>query len=152
MRRSVEATALAKEPYLVWNAFVDLVASEDYESLTRLQRVAHLAFWYDAEVRNGGHLQYFLNSAGAHRHVAIDALVALGLTGHADILRRATAAWDSKPREEVETVDEFVNEALENEFGEYDGAYYDSLPDVDKALESYLAEHQEEFVIVLPAS
>ena len=32
-----------------------------YEDLAEVQRKAHLVFWYDLQVNNGGHLQYFEN-------------------------------------------------------------------------------------------
>ena len=61
---------MQREPYLVWNAFVDIVALTPYERLHPRQRPAHLVFWYNAEVQNGGHYQYFENSAGRRAHEA----------------------------------------------------------------------------------
>jgi len=61
VRRRVDAAAAAREPHMVWNAFVDLIATEDYADLSPLQRKAHLVFWYESEVQNGGHGQYFEN-------------------------------------------------------------------------------------------
>jgi len=49
------------EPFRIWNACVDLLATEDYRDLGKEQRPAHLVFWYESEVQNGGHLQYFEN-------------------------------------------------------------------------------------------
>src|SRR5687768_6411413 len=73
-RKAVSAVALEREPHLAWNAFVDLVASTNYEQLHPRQRPAHLAFWYNAEVQNGGHYQYFENSAGRRTAETIVAL------------------------------------------------------------------------------
>ena len=61
LRRTVDRDAAEREPHLIWNAFVDLIAVESYEQLSPVQRMAHLAFWYDSEVQNGGHGQYFEN-------------------------------------------------------------------------------------------
>ena len=61
MRRTVSRIAAEREPHLVWNAFIDPLAMEAYEDLSPVQSVAHLDFWYDAEVQNGGHDQYFEN-------------------------------------------------------------------------------------------
>src|SRR5262245_49103291 len=98
MRRHVRSEDLVREPYLVWNAFVDLIATEDYEEMTPVQRTAHLAFWYDAEVQNGGHHQYFENSAGLRAPQTIIALRSLGLGPQASILERAVATWNSVER------------------------------------------------------
>jgi len=45
----------------VWNAFVDVLAMEEYADLDPVQRIPHLCFWYDSELQNGGHFQYFEN-------------------------------------------------------------------------------------------
>jgi hypothetical protein len=50
-----------ESPFLIWNTFVELMVDEEFESLNDIQRVAYLCFWYDSEVQNGGHLQYFEN-------------------------------------------------------------------------------------------
>lgn len=59
--RKLSRAMLSQKPYEVWNAFVDLLAMENYTDLDEVQRAAHLCFWYDSEVQNGGHLQYFAN-------------------------------------------------------------------------------------------
>jgi Domain of unknown function (DUF4375) len=59
--RKLSKSDVDAEPYCVWNAFVDLLAMEAYQDLTPEQRAAHLVFWYEHEVQNGGHLQFFEN-------------------------------------------------------------------------------------------
>ena len=56
VRRRLGRALVAHQPYERWNAFIDLVATEDANSLTATQRTAQLAYWYDSEVQNGGHL------------------------------------------------------------------------------------------------
>lgn len=46
--------------------------------------------WYRAEVKNGGHDQFFLNSTGIVCEHAIEGFVAIGLTEAADILTSAS--------------------------------------------------------------
>ena len=148
MRRSLNRSAVNRASHLVWNAFIDLLAMENYEDLGPIQRVAHLAFWYDSEVRNGGHYQYFENPAGKRRHEAIEALLALGLHCQAAVLRQATVFWDSEDRKPPVSVDEFAENALEGEFAELDSTYYACSPTITDRLEAYLAEHQDEFVVI----
>jgi hypothetical protein len=148
MRRSVNRTAVNGAPYVVWNAFINLIAIEEYEDLAPIQRVAHLAFWYDTEVQNGGHYQYFENPAGKRRHEAIEALLALGLGCQAEVLRQATVAWGSKHRKPPLSVGEFAATSLEGEFRDLDSTYYACKPEITDRLKSYLAEHQDEFVVI----
>ncbi len=56
IRRVVTQQMLKKNPSEKWNQFVNLLAVENYDDLTDIQRIAHLCFWYDSEVENGGHL------------------------------------------------------------------------------------------------
>ena len=58
---------------------IDRVSKEGYEALTREQRVVYCAFLFDAEVCNGGLMQFFGNSSGDH---AVDTLNALAELGH----------------------------------------------------------------------
>ncbi|MDQ3329474.1 MAG: DUF4375 domain-containing protein [Planctomycetota bacterium] len=58
---------------------VDRVSKENYGSLSREQRVVYCAFLFDAEVCNGGLMQFFGNSSGDH---AVDTLEALAELEH----------------------------------------------------------------------
>ncbi len=51
---------------------------EDYDDLSPEQRPAHLVYWYESEVQNGGHLQYFENRGTEHLAAAVKALGSLG--------------------------------------------------------------------------
>jgi len=148
IRRSLPASVVAAEPWQVWNAFVDLLATEEHEVLTPLQRDAQLAFWYDAEVQNGGHLQYFVNSAGQHADDAVRALGRLGAGAHAEVLGRATSVWRSHARVEPRSASEYASAALEGEFEGHDAAYHAIHPTLVEILERVLAEHREEFVSI----
>ena len=86
-RRRVRRRDLDVNPNLAWNQYVSLIGLAPYEGLTPVQRVAHLAFLYDAEVQNGGHLQYFANSAGRRWRETLDALTVLGPSSNARFLR-----------------------------------------------------------------
>jgi hypothetical protein len=148
IRRTLLASAVAEAPYLVWNAFVSVCAMSEYEDLTPTQRFAHLAFWYDSEVQNGGHYQYFENPAGRRCLEAVDALVALRLEQQASVLRRAIQVWESCERVPAITAEEFVDNALEEDFDELDTAYHDCTPSVVDALQRYLQDHRGEFVVI----
>ena len=144
--RKVNRKALQKEPYLMWNAFIDVIALTDYENLSEIQRVAHLAFWYDSEVQNGGHLQYFENRGLARLSETLTALERLGAHCHRQVLQVASEHIRCNPRGRILTVEEYVSRALEGEYDKHDSAFGKCQPEINKYLETYLSEKSNEFV------
>lgn len=142
-RRLVE-----KKPYLVWNAFVDLIAGSNYSHLSKKQRPAHLVFWYESEVQNGGHMQYFENFGTKRIKDTVAALELLGAPCHAQVLARAAAQFKSQPRSRIRSVEEYVETALEGEFDLFDREWGKCRPELEKALKNYLSANQAEFVLV----
>jgi hypothetical protein len=140
-KRAVERARLAQEPYLLWNAFIDLLATEEYGDLSSTQRKAHLVFWYDSELQNGGHGQYFENRGRNRLDETVAALRDLGLLCQAEVLARAAAAFDAaEPTEDWADVlhDDFIDEL--------DAAFDRCTPSVTEALEQHLARHADEYV------
>ncbi|MGH9785808.1 MAG: DMP19 family protein [Terriglobia bacterium] len=145
-RRVVNAADADREPHLVWNAFVDLIATTPPEELSDRQHVAHLAFLYDAEVQNGGHLQYFENHGTVLVEGTVVALDHLGARLQAAVLAGATAVWNSRPRERSLTAEQYVSVALEGEFDTFDSQYHACEPAITDLLSLYLEANREEFV------
>jgi hypothetical protein len=146
MRRTVDRQAAEVHPYLVWNAFVDLVAKEEYASLSVIQRQGHLMFWYESQVQNGGHLQFFLNRGTDRLDETIDSLEMNGLPCHASVLRRAGEAWRASGRQAPVSVEAFVELALEAEFAEFDDAFHRCAPNVHEGLVRHLERNRNEYV------
>ena len=132
MRRRVIAAAAQAQPFLIWNAFIDLVASEEYSALEPSQRPAHLAFWYESEVQNGGHDQYFGNQGTERVGETVAALRGLGLGDQAALLEQAYAALE-KP--------DYIQKVAEA-----DGAFDACKPSVVEALQAHLAEATDLYV------
>ena len=147
--RELTQQEIKTAPHLVWNAFVDLLAFTDHECLAPEQRPAHWVFWYESEVQNGGHFQYFENRGTVHLGVTLEALELLGATCQQRVLQAAGALWLSDPRPPVETVDEFCEQALEGEFDSYDARFHDCSPSLLECLETHLQHHRDLFVRVL---
>lgn len=143
MRRVVERRDLEKEPHLIWNAFIDILAMESYADLSPIQRHAHLVFQYDSEVQNGGHGQYFENCGLDRLDETLAALAALGLPCQANLLSRTTAILST--REPGQEWDDVLDSSL---IKELDDAYYRCEPTATKALERHLADHLVEYVTV----
>ena len=131
----------------IWNAFVELLAMSDESDLDPAQRPAQSVFWYESEVQNGGHLQYFLNRGTAEAREAVLALRALGATVHATNLSAALDRWHAVVRTPPSSVEEYVEEALEGEFTSYDNKFSVAVPLVD-VLQQHLDQNQKLFVAV----
>ena len=146
--RTLTKQEVEAAPYEVWNAFVDLLSMEDFSDLSPEQRPAHLAFWYESEVQNGGHFQYFENRGTEHLAATVEALGLLGATCQQQVLREAGELWLSHTRSRIETAEEFCEGALEGEFDAFDSRFHDCSPSLQQCLEAYLEQHQALFVSV----
>jgi hypothetical protein len=146
--RKLKASEAREKPYLVWNAFIDLLANEEHANLSPEQRPAHFVFWYHSEVQNGGHYQYFVNQAGAHAAETIEALLSLGLRAQADVLARAMARWASEERISPSTVDHFIHDAELDEFGDLDREFHACPQTIPDALSAHLRAHEQTFVVL----
>jgi hypothetical protein len=147
--RSLARKKIEKQPFCVWNAFVDLLAMEHYDDLSPVQRPAHLVFWYESEVQNGGHLQYFENRGTETLAATIEALGLLGATGQQQVLEEAGAQWLIHSRQPVETAQEFCDIAMEGEFEAFDSRFHACSPSLEECLRSYLAQHQASFISLI---
>lgn len=148
MVRKLSARKARAAPHLIWNAFVDLIATEEYSALTSKQRLAHLAFQYESEVQNGGHYQYFVNQSGTRAPETVDALTSLELDAQADVLGKAISRWHSQVRTPPVTADHFVQDAELDEFGDLDQAFHACPRSILDALSAYLSANQTDFVLL----
>jgi hypothetical protein len=143
----VTRKALEEDPHADWNAFINVLAMTQYDDLTPVQRIAHLAFWYESEVLNGGHLQYFNNRGIEDGEETIQALDSIGVGAKARILERGIERWMSKARKRTIDLEEYVAIASEEEFNDLDAAFCEAFEEITKALERYLARHEADFIV-----
>ncbi|MEK7780194.1 MAG: DUF4375 domain-containing protein, partial [Verrucomicrobiota bacterium] len=136
------------EPFRIWNAFVDLLSMEDYSELSIEQRPAYLVFWYESEVQNGGHFQYFENRGTEQLVATVEALGLLGATYQQKILREAGELWLSRSRSHAQSTQEFCDAALQGEFESFDSRFHACSPNLQESLEAYLEQYQSSFVSV----
>ncbi len=146
LRRRVSEQQLKQEPHVIWNEYVELLATSSYDSLSEIQRIAYLAFWYDAEVQNGGHLQYFENQDTARLGETISALNKLGATHQGGVLSQAKKHLLSRPYKKPHTAEEFIEIARRGEFGEYDHAFHNCQPTITELLRAFLLANEAEFI------
>lgn len=148
-KRRIKRADLEREPYLAWNSFVDLIIMTEYEDLSPRQRGAHLALWYQSEVMNGGHLQYFENRGTIHLEETIEALRALGAEAQAAILSQARERYFAKERPRIDSVWEYVKEARKLEYEDLDNAFYNAKPSLDALLEKHLHENIQWYLEII---
>jgi hypothetical protein len=147
--RTLTKLQFEAEPYRLWNAYVDLLAMESYGDLTVQQRPAHLVFWYESEVQNGGHLQYFENRGTKWSGETVAALELLGADCQGQILKEATQVFVSHNRKPITTSEEFSAIALEGEFDAFDSRFHSCSPQLDEYLKAYLEQNTQLFVTIL---
>src|SRR5437870_5508991 len=111
--RRLRRQQVQNEPYIIWNEYVSLLAMSDYGELSAIQRCAHLVFWYEQEVQNGGHLQYFENCGTERVGEVISALRRLGAHCQADVLMKAAEKFGAEPRARLDSIEDYVETALE---------------------------------------
>jgi hypothetical protein len=149
IKRKIAKSVVESTPGEIWNSFIDLIATEDYKDLDQIQRKAHLAFWYDSELQNGGHLQYFENRGTELIDATLAALRDIGANKQYKILATASKKWLAVPRPNIETVENYVDEALEGEFEQYDNKYYECEPSINYLLEKFLEQNQAAFIEIV---
>lgn len=139
LRTRISREELRRAPHRAWNAFVELLASSPYEDLSPPQRVAYLAFWYDAEILDGGHRRYFETHGVERLAETLAALGELGATSQQTVLGDAARLWSA--RSAAETAD-----ALDRLLGALDDRYHAAEPELGELLQAYLDERLTEFV------
>ena len=146
--RKLSRAALEHKPYEAWNAYVNLLAKENYEDLDEVQRIAHLCFGTDSEVQNGGHLQYFENRGAVFLDETLAALVVLGAECQRAVLETAGRLFSTKPRDQIETVEDYVAAAHGSEYAASDSAYHACKPAIQKLLADYFERNKSHFIEV----
>lgn len=109
------------------------------------QRLLFAIQWYRAEVCNGGHDQFFFNSAGIVWPDAVEGFEAIGLTKSATILREAVARLGTESRVRVER--QMALELSEPDFDEFDRAFLEQEThgDIDERACAYARARPADF-------
>ena len=87
-----------------WNWFIAKICKQDMDTLNEVQRKAALCFWYDAEVNNGGHSEYFDVYPKVNPQELVEALSEVSYPAIADNFQKAVSDKSDKNLEEADTV------------------------------------------------
>jgi hypothetical protein len=93
------------------------------EPFSRPQGLALALFWYQAEVNNGGHWQFFANPTGIVWKEALAGFDEFALPAHAAILREAVARLGGDPPLDADRRQALVD-AMEHGFDDLDERFY----------------------------
>lgn len=142
----VTSAALAKDSSAKFWALLDFVLqNKQHQALDPQLRQLYLAYIYDAEVMNGGHLQYFFNQGSAQAVETIEALKTVGAMKQAEILKQCLAHIPTIPYANVSSLETYSELAKKHSF-ELDSAYYAIQPEVIDLLESHYKDETERWV------
>ncbi len=118
-------------------ALMEHVARDPSNALPVLRSI-WLIWAYDAEVNNGGHLQYFHNQGLSDVPATVNALREVGAEEHARLLEACWAAVRLAPVSRVGTLEEYAEIARTRSFKAEDRAFYSLSSAVDM-----LVQHKE---------
>jgi hypothetical protein len=149
----IARSRVEKEPQLIWETFVDFISRADTREMNDIQMVAQLTFWYDSEVRNGGHWRYFENGYLRLENkltvlimATLEALKILKAHKQAEILGGASDLYFSQPRRHTVNPEEISRIRPGGEFAPYDDEYLQWAADFKAQLEIYMMANREHFV------
>ncbi|RTL32963.1 MAG: DUF4375 domain-containing protein [Rhodocyclaceae bacterium] len=140
---TVSASELRADPSARFWALIMYLAEHSAAQKVPDFREFWLAYLYDAEVNNGGHLQYFHNQGTSNVSATVQALGRIGAEPHALLLSECWRQVQHEPLSRVASLEEYSTLASERSFVAEDKAYY-ALPSVTELLEGHygsLIEH-----------
>lgn len=108
-----------------WNTFISDVCFRDESTLSDIQRIAVLCFWYDAEMNNGGFSGYSDVYPDTDLKELEDALREIANDDFADNLRKA------------------INEGEDDGWQEIDMAFYRFEPSLTALLEEFVEANKD---------
>jgi HEAT repeat protein len=125
--------------------------NQEFDQLPAPQQHYYAVFIYDAEVNNGGHSQYFVNSSGDHWKSALEGLKAIGANARAKILHEAAALFGAAGP----SVDNDLRHRQLAAFSarqdmsldEWDGRYYSCDENIEALLAQYALKNKEHFAL-----
>ena len=123
--------------------------SSGWDSLSREQKMYLAVFALDAEVNNGGHSQYFFNSAGDHWQLAFDGLEAMGFEERLEIFKGVLKLFgNQKPfSDRGRRQDQLANVYTKHEdaFDEFDSRYYKASESVEVLSTRFVIQNASKF-------
>lgn len=115
----------------------------DLSNYSKQQKYIWAIKWYDGEVNNGGHYQFYSNSTGIVWKDAMDGFKEIGFTEAYEIILESTKRFGLPPSRSRDIRNEQM-EDINLDFDDLDSRYY-KLDDLESRLLSYIRENREHF-------
>lgn len=113
------------EKILRWDKFIEEVCYRDITTLSAVQRIAVLCFWYDAEMNSGGYSGYMDCYPDTDPDELKEAILSVGYKEIADNYHRA------------------VTEGENDDWVETDMAYYNFSPSLSHCLQEFVEKNKD---------
>jgi hypothetical protein len=145
---TITASELDADPSARLWAFAIYLAEHPEVQLRPEFRPFWLAYSYDAQVMNGGHLQYFYNCGTGNVTETLVALHTIGAHNHAALLADCWSQVKRNPVSRVASLEQYSSLAAERSFSVEDTKYYKEELAVLGLLEVHYASLLAESVAV----
>lgn len=144
-RQRLSRLEIEKDPNLLWNRFIDILAQTAPDHPSPSHRRFSLVFWHESEVQNGGHLQFFLNRPQGSTEATVEALQSLRADAHATVRTKAIEIWNENHLALMRDAEDYITEAKEGRFELLDSEFYALRPTLIDLLEAALESNTGEF-------
>ncbi|MCL2061640.1 MAG: DMP19 family protein [Firmicutes bacterium] len=116
----------------------------DLESFTLAQRYVFAIEWYNAEVNNGGHSQFYTNSTGIVWEDAMNGFKAIGADKHYELIKESAKRMGGNPsKTRNEREEEY--EKHDPDFEDLDNKFYELENELEDAIKKYVRSNRELF-------
>lgn len=126
------------------------VYNRDLEPFSDAQRKMLALLWYDSEVCNGGHDQFFSNSTGIVWKDAIECMRMIGAVKYAENFQKAIdmfgGAVPFNRDERNDVLDKLYEEDGFDDFNQIDMFYYEE-ENMNQLMNDYVKLHASDFVV-----
>lgn len=142
----VSKSEYEKDPSARFRALVEYLGQNNSPQADRELELVRLAFFYDAEVLNGGHLQYFVNRGTNEAPAVLSALEAVGDLERAALLRSCLARVAASPLPRVESLGAYADLAAARSFRSEDTRYYEIRPELLQRIQDFITPKLSQLV------
>lgn len=114
------------------------------EGFSKEQIYVFAICWYEAEVNNGGHHQFYFNSTGIVWEEAMQGFKEIGLDEYFHIIKESVDRMEGYPIKDEWARYEQMRR-LEVDFDDLDMKFYESKVNLDSALQGYIKRNRAKF-------
>ena len=147
--KAAEALAVMRGMDKIFHRILQIEKRDGFDALSEPQKRYYAVFLYDADVRNGGHLQYLGNFAPRDFHLAVYGLRAVQAPKRAAILEEGLQVFGrSAPPKSRRRRHQILNGLTKRQrkvLSDLDQRYYEGRENVNKLLALYAVNHKKEF-------